>query len=155
MKRIVLLIVMLMGVVTVAQERIPRLIPRDYNNVPAAVPVWYDTTTGTYKYYQDNSASMLDALSGLYPNATGSSSTTYSRVDTAATTSDSVSTSFTSNYFDILNNGSVAIYFCTDVTFGDNKIVVPAYASYRWSVKTTRIHYKTLTSTAEVYIIAQ
>ena len=67
MKRIVLLIVMLMGVVTVAQERIPRLIPRDYNNVPAAVPVWYDTTTGTYKYYQDNSASILDALSSGVP----------------------------------------------------------------------------------------
>lgn len=88
-------------------------------------------------------------------SGTGTTSTTYSRVDTAATTSDSIATTFYIQYLDVFNTGSQIVYLCVDTSFGDNKVPLPAGASYRWAVKTKKIHYKSVSGTSIIYLVAQ
>lgn len=87
--------------------------------------------------------------------STGTTSNTYSRIDTAATGSDYITPGFNISKVDIVNVGSQIVYFCVDNSFGNNKIPIPPGGTYSWQVRATTIYYKSAASTSIVYMVAQ
>lgn len=110
---------------------------------------------GKYRDYTNGDSLAISVWMINEGSSTGSTSDTYSKIDTAETTSDSISLDFQTVMLNIINTGSQIVYFCTDTSFGDNKVPVPPGTPFTWKVRDNKFHYKSAASTSIVYMVAQ